>query len=313
MSKINGQKATAYRTSLAIALKRDANLYSMLVPFVLFFLVFHYRALFGLLIAFKDYSLFKGIAASPWVGLDNFKALFGGPYFLRNLKNTFLISFYGLLVGFPAPIVLALLFNEVRGETFKRVCQTLTYLPHFVSSVIVAGIVTRFLSPSTGMVNNLLEAIGLERTHFLTKPEWFRAIYLTMGIWKEAGFGAIIYIAALASLDPQLYEAARIDGAGRLRQLTAVTLPGILPTIAIMLILRIGRLLEVGYEQIILLYQPATYATADVISTYVFRAGLMQGDYRLAAAAGLFDSIVAFLLVFLSNKASRKISDYGLW
>ena len=313
MPKSNGQKAAAYRTSLTIALKRDANLYAMLVPFVLFFLVFHYRALFGLQIAFKDYSLFKGIAASPWVGLDNFKSLFGGPYFLRNLKNTFLISFYGLLVGFPAPILLALLFNEVRSKAFKRICQTLTYLPHFVSSVIVAGIVTRFLSPSAGLVNNLLEAIGLERTHFLTKPEWFRPIYLTMGIWKEAGFGAIIYIAALASLDPQLYEAARIDGAGRFRQLTAVTLPGILPTIAIMLILRIGRLLEVGYEQIILLYQPATYATADVISTYVYRAGLIQGDYRLAAAAGLFDSIAAFLLVFVSNKASRKISDYGLW
>jgi putative aldouronate transport system permease protein len=269
--------------------------------------------MWGLQIAFKDYSLFKGLAGSPWVALDNFKEFFNSPYFLRNLKNTFVINLYSLIFGFPAPIILALLFNEVKSAFFKKSVQTMTYLPHFVSTVIVAGIVTNLLAPSNGLINILIDKFGGEKIYFLTKPEYFRTIYTAMNIWKEAGFGAIVYIAALSSVDQEQYEAATIDGANKWKQVIHVTLPGILPTIVIMLILRIGSLLDVGYESIILLYQPATYETADVISTYVYRAGLQEGRYDLATAVGLFNSIVALILVYSANKISNKVSENGLW
>lgn len=285
----------------------------LLTPFMLWYIIFQYWPMWGLQIAFKDYSLFKGISGSPWVALDNFKEFFSSPYFLRNLKNTFIINLYSLIFGFPAPIILALLFNEVKSTFFKKSVQTMTYLPHFVSTVIVAGIVTNLLAPSNGLINIIIDKFGGEKIYFLTKPEYFRTIYTAMNIWKEAGFGAIVYIAALSSVDQEQYEAATIDGANKWKQVIHVTLPGILPTIVIMLILRIGSLLDVGYESIILLYQPATYETADVISTYVYRAGLQEGRYDLATAVGLFNSIVALILVYSANKISNKVSENGLW
>ncbi|NMA85371.1 MAG: sugar ABC transporter permease [Epulopiscium sp.] len=302
-----------YMRQLGKDIVRDRYLYLLLIPFVAFFLIFTYKPMYGLQIAFKDYSLFKGITASPWIGFENFRVFFKSPHFIRVLKNTLMINLYGLVFGFPIPIILALLFNEVKNDKFKRVAQTLTYLPHFVSVVVVAGLVVNFLAPTHGMVNHIIEALGGERVYFLIKPEYFRTIFTGMNIWKETGFGAVIYIAALAGVDPQLYEAAVVDGATKWKQMIHVTIPGILPTVTIMLILRIGKMLEVGYEAILLLYQPATYQTADVISTYVYRAAMEQGNYAMATAVELFNAIIAIILVYGANKFSKKFSETSLW
>ncbi|MFI8684997.1 ABC transporter permease [Rossellomorea sp. NPDC077527] len=296
------------------AVIRDKYLYLLLIPFIAYYIIFLYRPMYGLQIAFKDYSIFQGISESPWVGFENFIRFFESDYFFRTLKNTVLISFYGLLFGFPAPIILALLFNEIRHKAYKSLTQTLTYLPHFISIVVVAGIVTNFLAPTNGLVNIIIDKLGGDKTYFLTIPEYFRSIFVGMGIWKDIGFNAIIYIAAIAGISPHLYEAARMDGANRWQQVWNVTLPGIMPTIIILFILNIGNFLEVGYEAIILLYQPATYETADVINTYVYRAGLQGGDYELGAAAGLFNAVIGLILVVSANQLSRKYSQSGgLW
>ncbi|MBD2846325.1 sugar ABC transporter permease [Paenibacillus sp. IB182496] len=295
-------------------LLQDRYLYGLLVPFVVWYVLFQYKPLYGLLIAFQDFSLFKGIEGSPWVGFEHFEAFFTGPYFWRTLKNTFLLSLYQLVFAFPFPIILALLLNEVRRLAFKKIVQTLTYLPHFISVVIVAGLVTNLLAPSNGLVNILIEKLGGEKIYFLIHPDYFRTIFIaSMDIWKEAGFATIIYIAALSGVNPSLYEAAVIDGANRWKQTWHVTLPAILPTVAIMLIMKVGQLLEVGYEAIILLYQPSTYETADVISTYVYRTGLQEGNYDLATAVGMFNGVVALILVIFANKVSKKLTDTGLW
>ncbi|UQZ82323.1 putative multiple-sugar transport system permease YteP [Paenibacillus konkukensis] len=295
-------------------LKADRHLYFMLIPFVLWYLIFLYKPMYGLQIAFKDYSLFKGITGSPWVGFDNFREFFTGPYFIRNLKNTVMISLYSLVFAFPAPIVLALLINEAKNVLFRKFVQTFTYLPHFISSVVVAGIVTNFLAPNNGLVNLLLEHAGMNKIYFLTIPDYFRTIYIaTFDLWKEAGFNSIIYIAALSGVNPTLYEAAVMDGAGRWKQTWHVTIPAIMPTIAVMLILKVGQMMDVSFENIILMYQPATYETSDIISTYVYRAGLLEGRYGLATAVGLFNSAVSLILVFAANRFSKKRTETGLW
>lgn len=292
---------------------RDRQLYLLLLPVMAYYILFVYLPLVGVQIAFKEYNIFKGMAESPWIGFEHFRKFFTGPFFFRTLKNTFAISLYGLVFGFPVPIVLALLFNEVKKESFKKTVQTLTYLPYFISVVVVAGMVVNFLSPGYGIINRIVEAFGGEKIYFLTKPEYFVPIFTLMNIWQLSGFGAIVYIASLSGIDTQLYEAASIDGAGRWKQLLHVTLPSILPTIVVMLILRVGQMMNVGYEAIILLYQPATYETADVISTYVYREGIMGADYGLATAVDLFNSIVALILVFGANKLSNKITQNGIW
>lgn len=293
--------------------QKERQLYLMLLPMLAYFFVFQYLPLYGLQIAFKNFSPFKGIIGSPFVGFDNFILFFSSPYFQRNLVNTLLISVYGLIFSFPAPIILALLLNELKQKQFKATVQTISYMPHFVSAVVVAGIVTNFLSPTSGLVNILLEKVGVERINFLTRPEYFRTIYISMGLWKETGFSSIIYIAAISGINEELYEAARIDGAGKLRQLTSITLPSIMGTIVIMFIMRVGRILSVGFETIILLYNPSIYSTADVISTFVYRTGLQEGNYSYASAVDLFNSIVALILVMAANKLSRKFADSGLW
>ncbi len=290
----------------------NLTLYLLLVPFVAYMVVFLYRPMWGLQIAFKDYSLFGGMADSAWIGLDNFKTFLGGPYFLRLLRNTLLIGFYGLLFGFPIPIILAILLNEVRNLNYKKTVQTMFYLPYFVSTVVVAGIVTNILAPS-GIVNIVLQKLGFEKIYFLTIPGCFRTIYTAMGIWQTAGYSAVIYLAALSGIDTQLYEACQIDGGNKLRQMWHITLPGIAPTVVIMLIMNCGSLINVGSEAIILLYQPTTYETADVISTYVYRIGLTDGDYGLATAVGLFNSVIALLFVVLANTISKRVSEYSLW
>ncbi|WP_419885605.1 ABC transporter permease [Paenibacillus sp. B-A-8] len=293
---------------------RDRYLYLLLIPFLAWYIIFAYKPMYGLQIAFKDFSVYKGIEASPWVGFEHFETFFKSPYFWRLLKNTVLLSLYQLLFAFPVPIILALLFNELKNGVFKATVQTFTYLPHFISVVVVAGIVTNFLAPSNGIVNILIEMMGGEKQYFLTNPDYFRTIFIgSMDIWKEAGFGTIIYIAALSGVNPALYEAAVIDGANKWKQMWHITLPAIIPTIAIMLVMKVGSMLEVGYEAIILLYQPATYETADVINTYVYRSGLQDARYDLATAVGLFNAVVGFILVVFANKMSKKLTETGLW
>ncbi|MBU2957958.1 ABC transporter permease subunit [Paracoccus sp. 1_MG-2023] len=294
-------------------LKREWQLYLLLLPTIVWLIVFLYKPMYGLQIAFKDYSIFRGIAGSPWIGLEHFHTLFGNDQFVRALKNTIIISFYSLLFGFPVPILLALMFNEVLNQTFKKTAQTIVYLPHFISSVIIAGIVITAFSPSAGIVNTVMGWFGVDPVYFLTKPEWFRPIFVGTGIWQEAGFQSIVYLAAIAGISPTLYESAVVDGASRWQMVWKITLPSILPTIIIMLIIRIGNMLEVSFEMIILLYQPATYETADVVNTFIYRQGLQGGQYDLAAAAGLFNAVVAFVLVMTANTVSKRYSRTSLW
>lgn len=309
-----GQKnGKRYMQRLLKDIHRDKLLYLLLIPFVAWFFVFKYIPMGGIQIAFKDFSLFKGIKGSDWVGLEHVMEFIGSEYFLRVFKNTVIISLYGLIICFPAQIILAIMISEVGSVKYKKTVQTLTYLPHAVSAVVVAGIVTNLLAPGSGLVNVILERLGFEKIYFLTNPNYFRGIFTTMNLWKETGFGSIVFIAAIAGIDTQLYEAARIDGAGKIKQIFHVTLPGILPTIVVMFIMKIGNLLNVGYESIILLYQPATYETADVISTYVYRSGLIDGRYDFATAVGLFNSIVALVLVVSANKLSSKLTESSLW
>jgi len=289
------------------------QIYAMLLPTIIWFLLFLYKPMYGLQIAFKDYSIFRGIAASPWVGLEHFETLFSNDQFTRAFWNTIKISALNLLFGFPAPIILALLFNEIINFTYKRVTQTIVYLPHFISSVIIAGIITTAFSPTAGVVNSIIGWFGLDPIYFLTRPEWFRPIFVGAGIWQEAGFGSIVFLAAIAGVNPSLYESAVVDGASRWQMMWKITLPSIMPTILIMLIIRIGNVMEVSFEMIILLYQPATYSTADVVNTWVFRQGLQNGQYDLAAAAGLFNAIVAFVLVMVANTLSRRYARTSLW
>ncbi len=294
-------------------LRRDWQIYVLLAPTIIWFIVFLYKPMYGLQIAFKDFSVFRGVEGSPWVGFEHFYTLFGNDQFLRAIKNTFIISSLSLVFGFPVPIILALMFNEIRNERYKRTMQTVVYLPHFISLVIIAGIVITSFSPSTGVVNLILQKLGFEPIYFLTRPEWFRPIFIGSGVWQEAGFQSIVYLAAIAGVNPSLYESAVVDGASRWQMMWKITLPSILPTIIIMLIIRIGNLLEVGFELIILLYQPSTFQTGDVINSFIYRQGLQGSQYDLAAAAGLFNAVVAFVLVMTANTISRRVSRTSLW
>lgn len=294
-------------------MRRDWMLYAMLAPALIWFLIFMYKPMYGLQIAFKHFSAFKGIEGSEWIGFAHFMTLFHSDQFLRAISNTLVISFYSLILAAPVPILLALMINEVHSKGFRKTVQTVLYLPHFISVVIVAGIVIAFLSPTTGLVNTALRALGLEQVYFLTRPEWFRGIYISSGIWKEAGFDSIIYLAAIMGINPALYESAQVDGATRWQMIWRITVPCILPTIAVLLVIRLGHILEVGYEYIVLLYQPSTYETADVISTYIYRLGLQGARYDLAAAAGIFNAVVALILVLTANKISRRITRTGVF
>ena len=294
-------------------LRRDRQLVFMLIPVVIFFAVFSYYPLYGILIAFKDYSISKGILGSPWAGLRYFRQFFLSPYFGRLLRNTVLISVYSLLWGFPVPIIFALLLNEFKDGKFKRLIQTVSYLPHFISPVVICGILIDIFSPQGGVVNALLYSLTGKRINFFGEPEWFRAMYVGSGVWQEFGWNSIIYLAAITGINPDLYEAARIDGAGRLRQIWHVTLPGIKPTILTLLILNLGNIMSVGYEKIILLYSPTTYETADVISTYVYRTGLLSQQYSYAGAVGLFNSVINIAILVLCNFVGKKLFGVGIW
>ena len=284
----------------------------MLIPVVIFFAVFSYYPLYGILIAFKDYSISRGILGSPWAGLRYFRQFFLSPYFGRLLRNTLLLSVYNIIWGFPAPIILALLLNEVKNKAFKRTAQTITYLPHFISLVVACGMISDFCL-TTGLFNDIITFFGGEAQPLLQNPAYFRTIYVASGIWQEVGWGSIIYLSALSSVDSQLYEAAAIDGANRWKQTLHVTLPGIMPTIIIMLILRMGSLMSMGYEKTILLYNPSTYDTADIISSYVYRSGLIQQDWSYSTAIDLFNSVINCILLVVTNQISKRTTESSLW
>ncbi|MDO4589151.1 MAG: ABC transporter permease subunit [Fusobacterium sp.] len=288
-------------------------LYLILIPFILWYAVFMFKPMYGLLIAFKDYSLFRGISGSEWIGMYNFKEFLTSPYFYTTLKNTLMLNIYSLCLEFPFAILIALMLNEVKNRYFKSIVQTASFIPYFIAIVVATGITINVLSPSTGVVNMILEKLGFEKIYFLSKPEFFRGIFTGLNMWKTTGFNAVIYLAALTAVDEQLYEAARIDGANKFSQLRHITIPAIIPTIVIMLVLKVGSMLNVAFETVLLLYQPATYSTADVISTYVYRTGMLMQDFGLATAVGLFNAFVGFVLVYSANRWSKKVTQSSLW
>lgn len=301
-----------YAQRVAKDMRKHYMKYLLVLPVIIYFILFHYKPMYGIIIAFKDYRPGLGIFESNWVGFKHFVDFFTGPYFIRTLRNTFLISLYGLIFGFPAPILLALLLNELHSQKFKRVVQTISYLPHFVSVVVICGMIKSF-TLSDGLVNNLIVAFGGTASSLLTKPEFFRPILIGTDIWAGLGWGSIIYLAALSGVDQALYEAAKIDGANKLQQTIHVTLPGIVPTIIIMFILRMGSMLSVGSEKILLLYSPAVYETGDVISTYVYRQGIEGAQYSFSTAVGIFNSIVNIIFLTGTNYISRRYSETSLF
>ncbi|WP_336772518.1 ABC transporter permease [Paenibacillus sp. MMO-58] len=310
MSKNVGNPALLH--TIKTDMKRHWGVYLMALPVLAYYIIFHYGPMYGLQIAFKDFQPSDGIWGSAWVGFKHFESFFNGIYFWRLITNTILLNLYELLFGFPAAIILALLLNEIRKSSFKRIVQSISYLPHFISIVVVAGMMVDFLS-RTGLVNQLLGSFGFQPVDFLMEEGWFRFLYVSSGVWQGVGWGSIIYLAAISGIDPTLYEAARIDGAGRWRQTLNVTLPGIMPTIIILLILQMGNMMSVGSEKVLLLYNPLTYSTADVISTYVYRKGVLEASYSFTAAVGLFNSIISFILILAANKISRRFSETKLW
>ncbi|GMK43185.1 sugar ABC transporter permease [Paenibacillus glycanilyticus] len=310
MSKNVGNPALLH--TIKTDMKRHWGVYLMALPVLAYYIIFHYGPMYGLQIAFKDFQPSDGIWGSTWVGFKHFESFFNGIYFWRLITNTVLLNLYELLFGFPAAIILALLLNEIRKSSFKRIVQSISYLPHFISIVVVAGMMVDVLS-RTGLVNQLLGSFGIQPIDFLMEEGWFRFLYVSSGVWQGVGWGSIIYLAAISGIDPTLYEAARIDGAGRWRQTLNVTLPGIMPTIIILLILQMGNMMSVGSEKVLLLYNPLTYSTADVISTYVYRKGVLEASYSFTAAVGLFNSIISFILIVAANKISKRFSETKLW
>lgn len=287
-------------------------LYLMLLPVLLYYLVWCYGPMYGIVIAFKEFSPRKGILGSPFVGFKYFKEFFASPYAFRVIRNTVLINFWNLLIGFPLPIVFALLLNEVRNRLYKRTVQTITYMPYFISLVVICGMIVDFTA-SDGIFGEIAKMFGATPTNLLSEPKYFRAIYVGSEIWQRLGWDSIIFLSALSIINPELYEAATIDGAGKLKQVFHVTIPGIMPTIAILLILRIGSMMSLGFEKIILLYNGLTYETADVISSFVYRKGIVENNFSFSTAVGLFNSVINFILVIFANKASAKMTESSLW
>jgi putative aldouronate transport system permease protein len=287
--------------------------YALMLPGIAFFIIFRYIPLIGNVMAFEDFNFAKGMFASPWIGFDNFRFLFTSGKFLIVLRNTIIISLMKLFWGFPVPVILALLLNEVRFLPFKRMVQSIIYLPHFFSWPIIAGLIVAFLSPDHGPVTALLRALGQKPIFFLASTAHFRGLLVVSDIWKEAGWGTIIYLAALAGIDPQLYEAGVMDGANRVKLTWHISLPGIMSTIVTLLVLRTGYLLELGFDQIFVLYNSSVYEIADILETYVYRIGLVSGRYSFAAAAAMFQSVVGFILIMIVNSVARRLTETSIF
>jgi len=294
-------------------LHRDRVLVLFIIPAIVYYSVFAYAPMFGLQIAFKNYKVMHGIWGSEWVGFMWFEQFFSSVYFWRLIRNTVLISFYSIAIGFPIPIIFALLVNEIQHQKFKKLVQTISYLPHFISTVVVVTMMQMLLSVSDGPINQLVYQLTGERINFMSSPKWFRPLYVGSGIWQNFGWNSIIYLAAITGVDPDLYEAAYIDGSNRWKNMWYITLPCIMPTVITLLILRMGSIMSVGYEKIILMYNEATYEVADVISTFTYRRGIQNSDYSFASAVGFFNSIINFAILTIVNKISKNATEISLW
>lgn len=303
----------SYIRRLGKNMRTHPLLYVMILPVILYYLIYHYYPMYGLIISLFDYMPSKGIFGSDFVGLKHFKAFLGDPYFFRTMRNTLSINLLLLLFGFPLPILFAILLNEMRSKKFRKVTQTITYMPHFISTVVICAIMLDFCK-SSGLISSIFCAVtGQEPVNLFSKSALFQPLYVLMCIWQELGWDSIIYFAAISGIDQSLYEAAEIDGAGRFKKILHVTIPGIAPTIVILLIMRIGNMMTLGWDKILLLYNPMIYEKADVISTYVYRIGLTNFEYSFATAVGFFNSSINFILLLLANGISRKINDSSLW
>lgn len=308
--------ALGRRRGLAHYIRRDRFYYLLVALPLLYYLVFHYLPMFGIMISFLDYKPFlgiEGIFKAKWVGFKHFSRFFNSIYFVRLLRNTFLLSFYDLIFSFPSAILFALLLNEVRSRRYKKLVQTVSYLPHFLSAVIVAGMVRQILSVDGGLINAAVTALGGEPIYFMGSTRYYRTYYTISSIWQTVGWNSIIYLAAMSGIDPGLYEAAEIDGAGIYRRMWNITIPSILPIISIMLIFRVGSLLSVGHEKTLLLYSPLIYEVSDIISTYVYREGLLSMEYSYTTAVGLFTSLVSLMMVVLANWSAGRMGQEGVW
>lgn len=289
------------------------DLYLFVLPALVYFLIFHYGPIYGLQIAFKEFSPVRGITGSPWVGFEHFRRFVTSYHFWTLIRNTVGISVYQLAVGFPAPIMLALMLNEVRSGRFKRIVQTVTYAPNFISVVVMTGMILIFLRSPAGIVNHMIVALGGEPVRFMVRPEYFKSIYVLSGVWQTTGWASIVYLAALSGIDSEIYEAAIIDGASRLQRVRHINIPGILPIIVILLILNTGQIMSVGFEKVFLLQNSLILSTSEVISTYVYKAGLQNFQYSFAAAVGLVNSVVNFILLVSVNAVARRTGETGLW
>lgn len=286
-------------------------LYLMMIPATVLLILFTYGPMYGIIMAFQDFTVFKGYTGSPFVGLKHFQRLFSDPLFYRLFKNTFMVGVLDFLFSFPAPLIFALILNEVRKVRFKSVVQSISYLPHFIPLVVMVGIIFELFG-SYGIINSLLSSLGMEPISFFTKSEWFLPLYIGSGVWKTMGWGSIIYMGALTNIDSTLYEAADMDGANRWYKMWHVTLPSLRPTVVTLFILNAGGIMQVGFEKVFLMSSPATYEVSDVLSTYVYRQGILNSDFSYSAAVGLFNNIVALLFVLLANKIAKKLGEEGI-
>jgi len=301
------------RSKFLINFKSEIFLHVLVLPTIIYFFIFAYLPMYGMIIAFQDFSFAKGVLGSKWVGFEHFRQFFNSMYFGRLIKNTILLSVYSIIWGMPFPVIFALLLNELKGKYYKRFVQTVSYFPHFISVVIVVGILVNFLSPVDGIVNIIRGHFNLEPINFMQESRWFRTLYVATGVWQSFGWNSILYLSALTAISSELYEAAVVDGANRFQQVIHISIPGIMPTFIILFILSVGKIMSVGSSKIILMYNPSTYDVADVISTYVYRKSLVGGEFSFGAAVGLFNNIINFLLVFFTNKISKKVSEVSLW
>lgn len=304
---------TNFRSRLVKWLSKNYILWILLLPAIVYYGLFQYYPMYGLLIAFKDFNIFKGFADSAWVGLQNFEYLFSMKEFYSIVRNTLVLNFLSLIFGFPVPIIIALLLNEVKSQRFSSLIRTTLYLPHFFSWIVLCGMIINLLSPKYGIVNGVLSMLGFEKIFFLGTPGWWTFTYVLSGIWKEAGWGAIVYIAALTGIDTELYEAARIDGANRWKQMLAVTLPGIKSTISVMLILKLGQIVQIGFEQPFVLSNPIVIDIADVVSTFIYRMGINEGKFAITTAMGFFQSIIGLVMIVTANMVIKKLGEEGIY
>ncbi|WP_105616834.1 ABC transporter permease [Vallitalea okinawensis] len=300
-------------TSWQLDLKKHYQLYLLVLPAIIVIFIFNYIPMYGIQIAFKNFVPSLGIAGSEWVGFKWFIKFFNSPYFMQVLKNTLGLSFYQLAVGFPFPIILALVLNQINSKKYKRVVQTVTYMPHFISVVVVVGMLMLFTSPNKGFVGALMRGMGLEPINFMGEAAWFKTLYVFSGIWQSVGWGSIIYLAALSGIDPSLYEACSIDGGSKLQKMWYIDLPSLVPTIVILLLLRAGKLMTIGFEKVYLMQNSLNLSSSEIISTYVYKTGLLNSQYSYSAAIGLFNTVINFILLVSLNKIARKTSDMSLW